>query len=121
MEYIGGQTKDELNNVEGTKLLQILRYFAEFKKDKPGPLAGGPCKGVMWENGIDFEPSSLADIEDFYDKSSKARARKARPDGLLLRLMPSGLITSQYHLVRRWYGRTYRLGVSGILSSNSRV
>lgn len=64
MEYVEGHIGD----VDPSRIASIIAHFAEIKSSQVGPLAGGYVRGQVWTEDLDFTPTSLQDIEKYYNK-----------------------------------------------------
>jgi thiamine kinase-like enzyme len=64
MEYVEGTIGD----VDPSQIASVIAHFGEIKSSQVGPLAGGYVRGQLWTEDLDFTPTSLQDIESYYNK-----------------------------------------------------
>lgn len=68
MEYIDGEP---LRTFDDPKICaaigSFLDHFTYIRSDQPGPLGAGPARGILWEARDSISPSSIGDIENYYN------------------------------------------------------
>jgi hypothetical protein len=69
MEHIEGEVLDSLGDptIGIERMALALSYFSKISSEKPGPLGGGMTDGLLWLYGDWISPTSLRDIEQYYN------------------------------------------------------
>ncbi|KAI9841869.1 MAG: hypothetical protein M1837_000339 [Sclerophora amabilis] len=68
MEYIEGTVIEPLENpayIE--KVARVLAHFATLRGDIPGPLGGGPSRGLLWPENEDLSFESVEAMEEWFN------------------------------------------------------
>lgn len=64
MEYISGETIDPLEDRSAIeKVASVLDHFAALQHSVPGPLCGGPCRGLLFPDTEDLVFNNLDEME----------------------------------------------------------
>jgi thiamine kinase-like enzyme len=69
MEYMNGK---ELSTVEDPDIflkpmVEVLKYFEQIRCDTPGAFHGGLPTGQLWLDYVYFVPTTISDIEEYYN------------------------------------------------------
>lgn len=80
MEYVEGSVDEcVVDPSRVKKMAGVIAHLAEIKSSKVGPLAGGYVRGQLWTEDLDFAPTSLHDVEAYYNRV--LRSQKLTLDG----------------------------------------
>jgi aminoglycoside phosphotransferase (APT) family kinase protein len=71
MEHIHGEQIQPSDPSSVQKVVDLLRVFATIRGEKPGPLGGGPSRGLLWSEYHDFKPESIEDVEKHFSARIK--------------------------------------------------
>lgn len=76
MEFIGGtHPEDVLGKTCVDLVIKAISHFADIRSDRPGSLGGGPSRGLVWSDYMDFSPTSIGDIEQYFNYYKKLQTK----------------------------------------------
>lgn len=82
MEYIKGKIIDPLEDKSAIeKVASVLDHFSTLKHSVPGPLSGGPCRGLLFPDTEDLVFDSLDGMEKWYNSRLFAHNPKLNLQG----------------------------------------
>jgi serine/threonine protein kinase len=68
MEFIDGEPLYTFEDPQiCAAITRALAHFARIQSDQPGPLGGGIARGILWMACDSISPSSVIDIETYYN------------------------------------------------------
>jgi hypothetical protein len=68
MEFVDGKVIDPIEDaVSIRKIANILAYFATLHSQNPGPLGGGPSRGLIFSDTEDVTFDSTQSMEDWFN------------------------------------------------------
>jgi hypothetical protein len=68
MEFIDGEELQSFDDPHiCAAIARALNHFTYIRSDQPGPLGEGPACGMLWTACDSISPSSLVDIEEYYN------------------------------------------------------
>ncbi|KAK7177888.1 C6 zinc finger domain protein [Paraphaeosphaeria sporulosa] len=76
MEFIDGEPLHVFDDPNiCAAVAAALDHFAFIRSDQPGPLGAGPARGILWPPCDSISPSTIVDIEDYYNTRQLQRHR----------------------------------------------
>ena len=78
MEYVEGRVLSSLADHDSyiQPMLNALDHFTQIQHDRPGPLGGGLARGLLWLYYDLISPTSVADIEGYYNARQLRKSQK---------------------------------------------
>jgi serine/threonine protein kinase len=83
MEFIDGEPLHTFDDPDiCATMIQVLAHFAQIRRDRPGPLSRGAAQGILWSAGGSISPSSITEIETYFNTTQLRKHAKIQLDGL---------------------------------------
>lgn len=75
MEYIDGQTMTSVKDPDLylERMAEVLRCFEQIRQETPGPFHGGVAFGQLWLDYDPIAPTTVSDIEEYYNQRQLKR------------------------------------------------